>query len=51
MDSGSGKPEEVAAFQNSEAKQARLQSMLAALLDDPILADVLGSPTSPTLTR
>jgi len=45
MDSGSGKPEEVAAFQNSEAKQARLQSMLAALLDDPILADVPRKPS------
>jgi len=44
MDSGSGKPEEVAAYQSSEAKQARLQSMLAALLDDPILADVPRKP-------
>ena len=45
MDSGSGKPEEVAAYQSSEAKQARLQSMLAALLDDPILADVPRKPS------
>ncbi|KAG0527960.1 hypothetical protein BDA96_06G278400 [Sorghum bicolor] len=45
MDSGSGKPEEVAAYQSKEAKQARLQSMLAALLDDPILADVPRKPS------
>ncbi|XP_025823315.1 U11/U12 small nuclear ribonucleoprotein 25 kDa protein isoform X3 [Panicum hallii] len=45
MDSGSGKPEEVAAYQSSEAKQARLQSMLAALLEDPILADVSRKPS------
>uniref|UniRef100_M8CAM9 SNRNP25 ubiquitin-like domain-containing protein n=1 Tax=Aegilops tauschii TaxID=37682 RepID=M8CAM9_AEGTA len=37
--------EEVAAYQSSEAKQARLQSMLAALLDDPILADVPRKPS------
>ncbi|KAM3370665.1 hypothetical protein ACQJBY_018174 [Aegilops geniculata] len=47
MDSaGASKPEEeVAAYQSSEAKQARLQSMLAALLDDPILADVPRKPS------
>ena len=45
MDSGSGKPEEVAAYQSKEAKQARLQSMLAALLDDPILVDVPRKPS------
>jgi len=45
MDSGSGKPEEVAAYQSKEAKQARLQSMLAALLDDPILTDVPRKPS------
>jgi U11/U12 small nuclear ribonucleoprotein SNRNP25 len=46
MDSaGAAKPEEVAAYQSSEAKQARLQSMLAALLDDPILADVPKKPS------
>ncbi|XP_044453248.1 U11/U12 small nuclear ribonucleoprotein 25 kDa protein-like [Triticum aestivum] len=46
MDSaGASKPdEEVAAYQSSEAKQARLQSMVAALLDDPILADLLRKP-------
>ncbi|XP_048556436.1 U11/U12 small nuclear ribonucleoprotein 25 kDa protein-like isoform X1 [Triticum urartu] len=46
MDSaGASKPdEEVAAYQSSEAKQARLQSMLAALLDDPILADLPRKP-------
>ncbi|XP_037481553.1 uncharacterized protein LOC119359484 [Triticum dicoccoides] len=42
---GASKPdEEVAAYQSSEAKQARLQSMVAALLDDPILADLLRKP-------
>jgi U11/U12 small nuclear ribonucleoprotein SNRNP25 len=46
MDSeGASKLEEVAAYQSSEAKQARLQSMLAALLDDPILADVPRKPS------
>ncbi|XP_037487468.1 U11/U12 small nuclear ribonucleoprotein 25 kDa protein-like [Triticum dicoccoides] len=47
MDSaGAAKPEEeVAAYQSSEAKQARLQSMLATLLDDPILADVPRKPS------
>ncbi|KQK17721.1 U11/U12 small nuclear ribonucleoprotein 25 kDa protein [Brachypodium distachyon] len=46
MDSvGSTKPDEVAAYQSSEAKQAKLQSMLAALLDDPILADVPRKPS------
>ena len=47
MDSaGASKPEEeVAAYQSGEAKQARLQSMLAALLDDPILADVPRKPS------
>ncbi|KAL6651577.1 hypothetical protein ACP70R_010502 [Stipagrostis hirtigluma subsp. patula] len=47
MDSAAAKAEEVAAaaYQSSEAKQARLQSMLAALLDDPILADVPRKPT------
>ncbi|KAF7008317.1 hypothetical protein CFC21_023094 [Triticum aestivum] len=47
MDSaGASKPEEeVVAYQSSEAKQARLQSMLAALLDDPILADVPRKPS------
>ncbi|KAL6844127.1 hypothetical protein ACP4OV_025800 [Aristida adscensionis] len=45
MDSGSSKAEEVAAYQSSEAKQARLQSMLSALLDDPILADVPRKPS------
>lgn len=45
MDPSSGKPEEVAAYQSKEAKQARLQSMLAALLDDPILADVPRKPS------
>ncbi|KAJ1273321.1 hypothetical protein BS78_06G271300 [Paspalum vaginatum] len=45
MDSGFGKPEEVAAYQSSEAKQAKLQSMLAALLEDPILADVPRKPS------
>jgi U11/U12 small nuclear ribonucleoprotein SNRNP25 len=45
MDSGSAKLEEVAAYQSSEAKRARLQSMLAALLDDPILADVPRKPS------
>jgi U11/U12 small nuclear ribonucleoprotein SNRNP25 len=46
MDSaGAAKPEEVAAYQSSEAKQARLQSMLAALLDDPVLADVPRKPS------
>ena len=47
MDSaGASKPdEEVASYQSSEAKQARLQSMLAALLDDPILADVPRKPS------
>ncbi|KAL5213689.1 hypothetical protein ABZP36_002841 [Zizania latifolia] len=45
MDSTSMKPEEVAAYQSSEAKQARLQSILAALLDDPILADVPRKPS------
>uniref|UniRef100_A0A0E0KWD3 SNRNP25 ubiquitin-like domain-containing protein n=1 Tax=Oryza punctata TaxID=4537 RepID=A0A0E0KWD3_ORYPU len=44
-DSVSTKPEEVAAYQSSEVKQARLQSMLAALLDDPILADVPRKPS------
>lgn len=44
-DSVSTKPEEVAAYQSSEAKQAKLQSMLAALLDDPILADVPRKPS------
>jgi hypothetical protein len=47
MDSVSAKPEEVAAYQSSEAKQAKLQSMLSALLEDPILADV---PWKPSLT-
>ncbi|XP_037474586.1 U11/U12 small nuclear ribonucleoprotein 25 kDa protein-like [Triticum dicoccoides] len=48
MDSArASKPEEeVAAYQSGEAKQARLQSMLAALLDDPILA---GVPRKPSL--
>ncbi|XP_044411231.1 uncharacterized protein [Triticum aestivum] len=47
MDSaGASKPEEeVTAYQSSEAKQARLQSMLAALLDDPILVDVSRKPS------
>ncbi|XP_062213311.1 U11/U12 small nuclear ribonucleoprotein 25 kDa protein-like [Phragmites australis] len=38
MDSGSSKPEEVAAYQSIEA-------MLSALLDDPILADVPWKPS------
>jgi U11/U12 small nuclear ribonucleoprotein 25 kDa protein len=45
MDSVSPNPEEVAAYQSSEAKQARLQSMLSTLLDDPILADVPRKPS------
>jgi hypothetical protein len=45
MDSVSAKPEEVAAYQSSEAKQAKLQSMLSALLEDPILADVPRKPS------
>ncbi|KAF0890965.1 hypothetical protein E2562_005077 [Oryza meyeriana var. granulata] len=45
MDSVSTKAEEVATYQSSEAKQARLQSMLAALLDDPILTDVPRKPS------
>ncbi|XP_062184452.1 U11/U12 small nuclear ribonucleoprotein 25 kDa protein [Phragmites australis] len=45
MDSDSTKPEELAAYHSSEAKQARLQSMLSALLDDPILADVPRKPS------
>ncbi|KAM0893175.1 hypothetical protein ACQ4PT_025268 [Festuca glaucescens] len=47
MDSeGASKLEEFAAYQSSDAKQARLQSMLAALLDDPVLADVPRKPSS-----
>ncbi|XP_015691815.1 U11/U12 small nuclear ribonucleoprotein 25 kDa protein [Oryza brachyantha] len=45
IDSVSTKAEEVAAYHSSEAKRARLQSMLAALLDDPILADVPRKPS------
>jgi U11/U12 small nuclear ribonucleoprotein 25 kDa protein len=45
MDLVCPKPEEVAAYQSSEAKQARLQSMLSTLLDDPILADVPRKPS------
>jgi U11/U12 small nuclear ribonucleoprotein 25 kDa protein len=45
MDSVSPNPEEVAAYQSSEAKQARLQSMLSTLLDDTILADVPRKPS------
>ncbi|XP_020094620.1 U11/U12 small nuclear ribonucleoprotein 25 kDa protein isoform X1 [Ananas comosus] len=44
MDSGS-KSEEIASYNNSSAKKSRLQSMLSALLDDPILSDVPKKPS------
>lgn len=44
MESGS-KSEEVAGYSSNTAKKARLQSMLSALLDDPILSDVSKKPT------
>ncbi|KAJ0974231.1 hypothetical protein J5N97_016196 [Dioscorea zingiberensis] len=37
--------EEVGSYNSSTAKKARLQSMLSALLDDPILFDVPKKPT------
>jgi len=46
MDSGS-KSEEVGSYKSTTAKKARLQSMLSALLDDPILSDV---PKKPSLS-
>ncbi|KAI0520361.1 hypothetical protein KFK09_007833 [Dendrobium nobile] len=46
MESGS-RGEEALAYSNAATKRARLQSMLSALLDDPILADV---PKKPTVT-
>lgn len=39
------KTEEVAGYNSSTAKKARLQAMLSALLDDPILSDVSKKPT------
>lgn len=41
------KGEEDIGYNSSNVKKAKLQSTLAALLDDPILADV---PRKPTLT-
>lgn len=46
MDSGS-KSDEVGSYKSTTAKKARLQSMLSALLDDPILSDV---PKKPSLS-
>ncbi|XP_038982270.1 U11/U12 small nuclear ribonucleoprotein 25 kDa protein isoform X5 [Phoenix dactylifera] len=43
MDSGS-RNEDVVGYNTSTAKKARLQSMLSALLDDPILSDVPKKP-------
>ncbi|XP_072954570.1 U11/U12 small nuclear ribonucleoprotein 25 kDa protein isoform X2 [Typha angustifolia] len=40
----SSKSEEIANYNTSTAKKARLQSMLSALLDDPILSDVPKKP-------
>nr|XP_010933345.1 uncharacterized protein LOC105053764 isoform X2 [Elaeis guineensis] len=44
MDSGS-RNEDVVGYNTTTAKKARLQSMLSALLDDPILSDVPKKPT------
>ncbi|CAN6481625.1 unnamed protein product [Victoria cruziana] len=38
-------PEEAVAYNSSAVKKARLQSILSALLDDPILSDVPKKPT------
>ncbi|XP_020261623.1 U11/U12 small nuclear ribonucleoprotein 25 kDa protein isoform X2 [Asparagus officinalis] len=46
MESGS-KSDEVGSYKSTTAKKARLQSMLSALLDDPILSDV---PKKPSLS-
>ncbi|XP_020576216.1 U11/U12 small nuclear ribonucleoprotein 25 kDa protein-like isoform X2 [Phalaenopsis equestris] len=46
MESGS-RGEEAIPYDNAASKRARLQSMLLAFLDDPILADV---PKKPTIT-
>lgn len=46
MDSVS-KNEEAGSYKSTSAKKARLQSMLSALLDDPILSDV---PKKPSLS-
>ncbi|PKA53996.1 hypothetical protein AXF42_Ash016161 [Apostasia shenzhenica] len=39
------KSDEALAYNSVIAKRARLQSMLSALLDDPVLADVPKRPT------
>lgn len=46
MESGP-KMEEGSSYKSTTAKKARLQSMLSALLDDPILSDV---PKKPSLS-
>ncbi|KAJ6809458.1 U11/U12 small nuclear ribonucleoprotein 25 kDa protein isoform X1 [Iris pallida] len=39
------KSDDVVAYNSSSAKKARLQSMLSALLDDPVLSDVPRKPS------
>lgn len=47
MESSSKGEDEVGGYNSSNVKKAKLQSTLAALLDDPILSDV---PKKPTLS-
>ena len=47
MELSSNAGDEEVGYNNSSVKKAKLQSTLAALLDDPILADV---PKKPTLS-
>ncbi|KAK3231924.1 hypothetical protein Dsin_003805 [Dipteronia sinensis] len=45
MESSATKEEEVGSYNSNNVKRAKLHSTLAALLDDPILADVHKKPT------
>ncbi|XP_017981862.1 PREDICTED: U11/U12 small nuclear ribonucleoprotein 25 kDa protein [Theobroma cacao] len=47
MESGAKEEQSVVGYNNNNVKKAKLHSTLAALLDDPILADV---PKKPTLS-
>lgn len=47
MTESDAKDEELGAYNSNNMKKARLNSTLAALLDDPVLADV---PKKPTLS-
>lgn len=45
MESSSKGEEDAGGYNSSNVKKAKLQSTLAALLDDPVLADVSKKPT------